>query len=171
MCWLAAVASKPLPSASSSFATAPWYDAGVFDSSTAPAYDNEFATSARSATPSPSYDNDLFGVSVLDREPPNGKQTAHPRFDTAPRMELESKETHQSLLIHHFINPVAPHLPSAKDAMAEMDAATDASDPVMLDASSSLDPYSFALLQLPAEVVDAPNHIVPLKGNKQTLHL
>jgi hypothetical protein len=65
--------------------TAPVYDAGVFDSSTAPAYDNEFATSARSATPSPSYDNDLFGVSVPDREPPNGKQTAHTPASTPRR--------------------------------------------------------------------------------------
>jgi Fe-S cluster assembly scaffold protein SufB len=70
-------------------------------------------------------------------------------------MELESKE---SLLIYHFINPVAAQVPSAKEAMAEMDATTDAGDPVMLDASSSLDPYSFALLQPPAEVVDEPNH-------------
>jgi hypothetical protein len=66
--------------------------------SAALAYDDAFATSARSVTPSPSYDDNLlvaFG---------SNDQTAQPRFDTAPRMESESEseETRQSLLVIEF---------------------------------------------------------------------
>jgi hypothetical protein len=66
--------------------------------SAALAYDDAFPTSARSVTPSPSYDDNLlvaFG---------SNDQTAQPRFDTAPRMESKSKseETRQSLLVIEF---------------------------------------------------------------------
>lgn len=52
---------RPSSSASTTASSAPRYDDGVFGSSAAPAYDDVFATSARSAPPPPAYDDDILG--------------------------------------------------------------------------------------------------------------
>jgi hypothetical protein len=46
----------------------------------------------------------MFGIFVLDHEQLDGKQTAQPRFDSTPCMELDSEENRQSLLVvNHFL--------------------------------------------------------------------
>jgi hypothetical protein len=97
----------------------------VFGSSAAPAYNDAFATSACSATSSPSYDDDrldAFEIFILDHEQPDDKQTGQPRFDTASCTESDSEENRRSLLVvNHFLNPAITQALVAVASGAPMD--------------------------------------------------
>jgi hypothetical protein len=96
----------------------------VFGYSATPTYD-VFTTRARSATLSPSYDDDdllgAFGIFVPDRELFNDKQTTHTSFDTVPRMESESES--------EFLTSLPSQAPSAEEGMVAMGASADARAP------------------------------------------